>query len=156
MQSRLQIAHQRTIDEPSECKKRHDNDPYECHRRVVSREPWSYGERESDYENARNSTEREDIATDFRNHIRIILISGELSYRDRVESEVSDDGEYREIVVDLGVESISCDIEISGEYLDEQYRDQSGDDLTGDLGERIGVDFFGRHSRGVYDKNPNI
>jgi hypothetical protein len=77
-------------------------------------------------------------------------MSGQLSYRYRVESEIGDDGEYREIVVDLGVEAISSDIEISSEHLDEQYRDQSSDDLACDLGDGIGVDFFGRHMSEEY------
>lgn len=74
-----------------------------------------------------------------------MLILGQLSNRDGIESEVSDYGEYREIVVYLRVEPISRDIEISSEDLDEEYRDQRGRDFAADLSQRVGVYFFGGH-----------
>jgi hypothetical protein len=69
----------------------------------------------------------------------------QLSYGYRIESEIGNDGEYREVVVDLGIESISCDIEVSCDHLDHSYRDECCDDLGSYLGERIDIDFSGRH-----------
>jgi hypothetical protein len=74
----------------------------------------------------------------------------QFSYRDRIESEISDNCKYREIVVDLRVESISSDIEISCEDLDEVDGDESGDDLRSDLSDSVGVDFASGHMRGEY------
>lgn len=108
---------------------------------VISREKWSNGEREKYDKKTRDRPKREDISTDFCNHLRVVCILGEFSYRDRVESEIGDHREYREVIVDLGIESISSDIEIAREELDEEYGYQSGDDLPSDLCESIGVYF---------------
>jgi hypothetical protein len=145
MESCLEIAHERAIDQSSESKKRYNTDPDECHGWVVSSEERGNREGESDDEYPWEGTQWEDIATDPSHHPRIILMLRQFPYRDRIESEIGDDGEYREIVVDLGVESISCDIEISCEDLDEIDRDQGSEDLGSDLSECVGVDFASRH-----------
>lgn len=63
----------------------------------------------------------------------IVLVFANLPNCYGIETKIRDDREYREIVVHLGIESVSCDIEIVGEYLDEKYGDECGRDLSSDL-----------------------
>lgn len=69
----------------------------------------------------------------------------ELSDSDGIESEISDNREDGEIVVYLGVESVSSNIEVSRQYLDHPDGNDGGGNFSSDLCERVSVDFFGWH-----------
>jgi len=70
-------------------------------------------------------------------------VCGDFSDCDSIEPEVSDDRENGKIVIDLGIESVSCDIEIVCKYLDEKNRNKCSRYFSSDLSNSIGVDFFG-------------
>lgn len=73
----------------------------------------------------------------------VVLVCRNLSDGDGIEPEVGDNGEYREVVIDLGIEPISRNIEVVCEDLYEEYRDECSRHFSGDLCEGIGIDFFG-------------
>lgn len=73
----------------------------------------------------------------------IVFVRGNLSDSDGIESEISNDREDGKVVINFGIESVSRDIEVVGEYLYEEYRDECSRHLSGDLRESIGIDFFG-------------
>lgn len=75
----------------------------------------------------------------------IILVCGNLPNRDSIESEISDDGEYGEIVIDLGIEPIPRNIEVVCEDLYEENGNERGRHFPSNLRKSIGVDFFGGH-----------
>jgi hypothetical protein len=81
---------------------------------------------------------------------------GELSYGDRVKSEICDHGEYRKIVIDLRVESISCDIEIVREHLDHRDRYKCCYDLGSDLGQSVGIYFLSGHDKKYREKGGSV
>ncbi len=83
-------------------------------------------------------------------------MTSEFAYSDRIESEIRNNSKYRYVVIDLGIESISCDIQISSEYLNEEYGDHRSDDFTCDLCNGIGVDFSIWHVGEYMGKYENV
>ena len=76
-------------------------------------------------------------------------MSRELTDRDRIESEIGDDREDREIVIYLRVETVSCDIEIVREELDHGDRYDRCEDLPTDLSKSVGIYFPSGHERSI-------
>ena len=70
---------------------------------------------------------------------------------DRIKPEICYDREYREIVIDLRVESISSDIEIRCKDFDHRDRYKCCEDLPPYLSESIGIDFLRMHG-GIIEK----
>ena len=145
LQYRLEITHERTIDETEESE-------YWCYRYadqsfswIVSIETISSSHGKEKYQNSWECSQRENIGADLLNHFGIIVVVWEFTNSDRVESQISDDSKDREKIVNLRIESIACYIEIAREELDHEYRDQSGEDFATDLSNGIGVDFSSRH-----------
>ncbi len=140
----LEIAHDRTIDESEERKYSDDHDTVEWLSSIVSWE--EIGNRESKYDDDQSwdSPEWEDVSGDFFSHFFIILC-WDLSHGDGIESEISNHSKYREVVIELRVEAISCDIEEIGDELDHHDRDKGGEEFCSDLGKCIGVDFLSGH-----------
>lgn len=148
-QSRLEVAHDRTIHESCEGEERSNSDTDIGSRGIVSWEPWRDRERKSEDEKSWDRTKSEHIRANLLYHFLVVFILRELSHGDRIESEICDDGKYREIVVDLRVESISRDIEIVREHLDHGDRDQSRHELTGDLSKCVGIYFPSGHGGSI-------
>lgn len=141
----LEVAHQWAIHEAEEGKKWCDR--YTDHRfwTIVPIEKVSDPEWEYDDTSTRKRAKREDIRWYFIHHFLIILMRWELADCDRIESEISDDGEYGEVVIYLRVEPVSLDIEVSCEDLDHPDRDDRCEDFSTYLGESVGIDFLGGH-----------
>ncbi len=147
----LEIAHEWAIDESEKREYRGNRDTDKCLFRVVSTQKISDRKGEKNDETSWESSQCEDIRTDFFDHLRIIGIRGELSHGDRIESEIRDHSKYREVVVDLRIEAISFDIEIASEDLDHADRYDSSEDFSSDLSKGISIDFSGRHE-GIIEK----
>lgn len=75
----------------------------------------------------------------------VIFVFADFPNRNGIESEIRYDGEDGQVVVDLGVESISSDIQVAREDFDEKYGKERGCHFPGDLREGVGIDFSGGH-----------
>jgi len=73
----------------------------------------------------------------------IVLVCGNFSDCYSIESEISNNRENRKVVINLGIESVSCDIEIIREYFYEENRNKRSRYFSSDLSNSIGIDFFG-------------
>lgn len=151
----LEITHERAIDKSEESKKWRNTDTHHRLWTVVSLEKISDPKWEKYDTESWERAKCEDIGCDLFDHLRVVLMRWELTDGDRIESEIGDHGKYREIVIYLRIESISCYIEISREDLDHGDGDESGEDFACYLGNGVGVDFLGGHGQSVV-KSPNV
>jgi len=141
----LEQGHNRTVHESEEGKYSRDEYPRHRHRRIV---PWQKepdSKRNEDNNSSEKCSQCEYISDDTLYFFMIVFVCANLPNGNRIETEVGDDREDGEIIIYLRVESISCDIQIVREDFDEEYRDERRRHLSGDLCERVGVDFFGGH-----------
>ena len=76
-------------------------------------------------------------------------MSRELTDGDRIESEICDDREDREIVIYLRVESVSYDIEIVREELDHGDRYDRCEYFSTDLSQSVGIYFPSGHEGSI-------
>lgn len=141
----LKEGHNRAIHKPEEGEYSGDEYPRHSERRIISRKPKPNSKREKDNNPPETRSQSEYIPHDILDFFMIIFVFRYLSNRDSIESKVGDDGEYGEIVIDLGIEPIPRDIEVVCEDLDEENGDERGRHFSGDLCKSIRIDFFGGH-----------
>ncbi len=148
-QGSLEIAHDGTIHESCEGEEWGDSDADIGSRSIVSWQKWRDSEGESEDEKSWGSTKCEHIRADLLDHLLVVFILRELSDGDGIESEIRDDGEYREIVIYLRVETIARDVEIVREHLDHHDRDKGCEEFGSYLSERVGIYFPSGHGGSI-------
>ena len=120
----LEHGHDGRVHEPEEREYSGDEDTDERWNGIISRQEESYDERDDYNCESHHGPQRQDGSGDHFHLFFIVLVLADLTDTDGIEPEVGYDREYGEIVVYLGIEPISCHIEIVREYLYEEYRNE--------------------------------
>ncbi len=142
----LKIAHEWALNESEKREECDYSDRNKCRSIIVSweKEGNCNGKKNNSY--THECSEGEDGIRHFF-PLLLIICSWYFSHGDRIESEISNHREYREIVVYLRVDSIITNIEVPREKSDKSDRYDSSDELASDLCKGVGIYLFRRHGR---------
>lgn len=147
LQKCLKHGHDGRVHESEEREYSGDEDTNESWEGIIPRQEEPDSERDDDNRESHHGPQRENGSSNHFYLFFIVLVFANLTDTDSVKSQVGYDRKNRQVIIDLGIEPVSCDIEIVREYLDEEYRDKRRWNLSGDLSKCIEVDFFSCQDR---------
>ena len=143
------------MNQSKKCKNWDNKNWKQCGWRIVSFHEKSDSERQTHNHESRNRSKRQNISWNFFQFFRIIVYLRHFANADGIESQIRQNCKNRKIIIDFGIHSIAARIEIIGHDFDEKNRNQTRHHFSGDLRERVGINFFCRHANIVCNRKKN-